>query len=185
MEFERKRLPSQKYLKECFDYDSKTGNLYWKERPIEHFKTERAWKIWNKQFPSKLALNYIHKNGYKTGAISGEMVYAHRVIYKLITGDEPDIIDHEGRDKTDNRIENLISGTFSKNSKNLNMSLRNKSGVTGVSWSEERGKWVAQIRHEGKTTNLGRFVDFNEAVKARKSAEVKLNFHPNHGKNKE
>lgn len=57
---------------------------------------------------------------------------------------------------------------------NFNQGIRknNKSGRSGVSWSEERQKWCAFICIEGKNTPLGRFNTFEEAVKAREDAEL-------------
>ncbi|EAC6762269.1 AP2 domain-containing protein, partial [Listeria monocytogenes] len=47
----------------------------------------------------------------------------------------------------------------------------NKSGVTGVCYDKNRKKWVSQITFQGKNINLGRFIRFEDAVKARKNAE--------------
>lgn len=57
---------------------------------------------------------------------------------------------------------------------NFNQGMRknNSSGKTGVSWSEDRQKWVAQICLNDKQTSLGRFDTFEEAVAARESAEL-------------
>jgi DNA-binding transcriptional regulator YiaG len=54
------------------------------------------------------------------------------------------------------------------------LSVRNKSGVKGVSHDRKRGKWVAQIKVGAKSYNLGRFNTIEEAVIARKEAEKKL-----------
>lgn len=50
----------------------------------------------------------------------------------------------------------------------------NKSGVVGVNWDKSRNKWQASIRFKGKKYNLGRFDDFELAVKVRKKAEQEL-----------
>jgi hypothetical protein len=47
----------------------------------------------------------------------------------------------------------------------------NKTGYSGVSWDKESGKWVASIYKHGKRTKLGRFVDIDQAILARKEAE--------------
>ena len=46
--------------------------------------------------------------------------------------------------------------------------------VTGVSWDKAKGKWIAQICHKQKRKNLGRFNTYEEAVAARKKAEIEL-----------
>lgn len=50
----------------------------------------------------------------------------------------------------------------------------NKSGAVGVCWDKSRGMWNANIRFRGKQYNLGRYNDFDEAVKARREAEDKI-----------
>lgn len=47
----------------------------------------------------------------------------------------------------------------------------NTSGVKGVTWDKETHKWYAYISVHRKRISLGRFKDFEEAVKARKAAE--------------
>lgn len=59
----------------------------------------------------------------------------------------------------------------------------NKSGYHGVIWDLNNNNWRARIGVEGKTLNLGSFTDKQDAIAARKAAEVKYNFHSNHGVN--
>lgn len=47
----------------------------------------------------------------------------------------------------------------------------NTSGVRGVTWDKETRKWYAYISVHRKRISLGRFKDFEDAVKARKAAE--------------
>lgn len=47
----------------------------------------------------------------------------------------------------------------------------NTSGVKGVTWDKNSRKWYAYISVHRKRISLGRFKDFEEAVKARKAAE--------------
>ena len=42
-------MPSADYLRSCFDYNPETGDLYWKQRPREHFPSINAWHMWNTQ----------------------------------------------------------------------------------------------------------------------------------------
>jgi hypothetical protein len=57
---------------------------------------------------------------------------------------------------------------------NFNQGMRknNTSGKTGVSWNEERQKWVASICLRNNPTSLGRFDTYEEAVKVREKAEM-------------
>jgi len=112
-----KKLPDTEYLLSIFEY--KDGKLFWKERPVNHFKSERGWKIFNKRYANKEA-GYNHKvNNYVEVRIDGLLHKAHRVIYKMFhTFDESLQIDHVNRDPSDNRIENLRVVTNQQNSLN-------------------------------------------------------------------
>lgn len=50
----------------------------------------------------------------------------------------------------------------------------NTSGVPGVEWVASRQRWRATICFQGRRRYLGRFVRFEDAVKARKDAEARL-----------
>ncbi len=47
----------------------------------------------------------------------------------------------------------------------------NTSGVKGVTWDKDTRKWYAYITLHRKRISLGRFKDFEEAVRVRKAAE--------------
>ena len=49
----------------------------------------------------------------------------------------------------------------------------NTSGVKGVSWYPKYNKWIARINVNKKRISLGYFENFDDAVKARKEAELK------------
>ena len=107
---------------------------------------------------------------------------AHRVIWKMIYGTEPDQIDHDDRNRSNNRLKNLHAATVVTNQQNTKKSSNNTSGVTGVSFDRVDGKWLAAIGIGGKRKTLGRFKDKEDAIKARQDAEKLYGFHPNHGK---
>lgn len=107
---------------------------------------------------------------------------AHRVIWKMVYGHDPDDIDHINGIRSDNRLMNLRNVTRAENLKNLSVSTRNKSGIIGV--CQARGKWVAQIKINGKTTHVGTFATKTEAARARLIASQKAGYHANHGKTK-
>lgn len=68
---------------------------------------------------------------------------------------------------------NLRIVTRKQNRINCGIRKCNKSGITGVSWSSQRMKWVAQIQVDGKNINLGRYSSIEDAIAARKQAEIK------------
>lgn len=175
-------LPSQDYLKECFDYNEDTGLLTWKTRPAAHFKTESKSRAFNKQFAGKPALNALSGTGYRHGALDMKVTKAHRVIWKLKTGKDADQIDHINGDKTYNAWVNLRDVGYFENGRNLAKASNNTSGYTGVNWLKSRARWVASIKTHGKTYRIGSFRNIEDAAAARKAAEKRLGFHPNHGR---
>lgn len=63
--------------------------------------------------------------------------------------------------------------TPTEQNQHLSIHRDNTSGHTGISWSDERKKWVAYICVNGKQTIIGRFLDINDAIAARKAAKKK------------
>lgn len=47
----------------------------------------------------------------------------------------------------------------------------NTSGVRGITYDRTAQKWQAQIVFKGKTYKLGRYIDKEDAIRARKMAE--------------
>lgn len=125
-----------------------------------------------------------NKNGYISVMVMGKRFMAHHIAWEIHHGFnvphgfEIDHIDHNPGNQAK---DNLRLVKRSDNAKNLSMSKANTSGVTGVSLFKKTGKWKASIKHNGKTYHLGYFHDIEEARKARADAEVKFNFHKNHG----
>lgn len=91
-------------------------------------------------------------------------------------------VDHINGIRSDNRIENLRIVKNSENSKNQKRKSTNKSGMTGVSWDTQTQRWRAHITVNGKMISLGRYIHKLDALTARKNAEIKYNFHENHGR---
>jgi hypothetical protein len=183
----RKRLPSPRLLRRLIDYNSETGEMLWKERPAWMFRPNRysrksSANYWNLQFAGKPALA-ANDRGYLVGEIFTQWQAAHRVAWAIYYGRWPNgHIDHINQQRNDNRISNLRDVTQAENSQNKRMHKNNKSGVIGVSWYPSTKKWAADIGINGKRTRLGYFASIEEAAAARKVAEHKYGFHPNHGK---
>lgn len=101
------------------------------------------------------------------------MIYMHRQILGLSTG-EAGQGDHKETGMTlDNRRSNLRPATSQQNSYNTRKPRSNTSGRKGVSWSKLRNKWIVQIRINGKKTYIGAYVLFEEACAVREAAEKK------------
>lgn len=56
---------------------------------------------------------------------------------------------------------------------NKGLRVNNTSGKVGVSFNTKRSKWVASILHEGVKYYLGTFARLEDAIKARRDAELK------------
>jgi len=184
-----KSLPSVELLRQLLEYDPETGILTWKPRPVEMFaegsRQERTCIIWNKRFAGKTAMNTSLPNGYLTGGLLKKTTYAHRAAWAIFYGEWPrQDIDHINGDRQDNRIENLRSVSRSENMRNCGMLKTNTSGTTGVSFNGKLQKWAASIQVDKKSIYLGLFSSIEEAQAARRRAEPKYRFHPNHGKRK-
>lgn len=176
-------LPPSEYLHECFTYDSLTGVLTWKQRPVIHFGSERACKIANTLFAGKQAGNVVTCSGkkYLQVTINKRLYLVHRVCYKMYHNMEPTVIDHDDGNGLHNWILNLNDGTMSDNMKNRKMLDCNQTGITGVSLTSA-GTWNAHIMTDYKARSLYTGPDLFEACCIRKSAELQYGFNKNHGK---
>lgn len=82
-------------------------------------------------------------------------------------------VDHNNHVPYDNQKSNLRKCEPSKNLMNHRKRTDNTSGVTGVYWDKGREKWLVTINTNKKMKFVGRFENFDDAVKARKEAEEK------------
>ena len=112
------------------------------------------------------------QHGYLVGYRDGEYIQLHRLVTNC---PENMIVDHIGGSTTihDNRKSNLRIVTHSQNSMNRALAINNTSGITGVSWDNQMGKWRVQIGINRERKHLGLYDNFDDAVKARKEAEEK------------
>lgn len=154
---------------EYFYYEN--GLLIWKTRPHEHFIKERTMKIWNSRF-SGLVAGTRDKNGYISIGLDCEKYYAHRVIWEMHNGQiqKGMQIDHINHIRDDNVIENLRLVSGAQNSKNMSMSIANKTGRTGV-YMLKNGKYCAMIVVDRKSIYLGCYENRDDAFMARDLAE--------------
>ncbi len=144
-----------------FDLDLKTGHF---TRKVSRGGTARAGTI----------AGSLSSSGHIQIRIDGKPYLAHRLIFFMVTGRWPEgEIDHINGDPSDNRWSNLREATHAENGRNLRKMSHNTSGVPGVSWYARLGKWQAQIQVNRKKIHLGYFTDFEDAVAARRAAEIK------------
>lgn len=173
---------TQRKLKTLFSYNPDDGSLFWNGRPRSHFKCDQAFKAWNSKYKNK-KITSVCGRGYVRVCIDYKRYKAHRIIWKMITGNDPEFeIDHINGIRTDNRRINLRSATSSENKRNQKLRKDNTSSVVGVSYLAREKKWHAQVSIFGRHISLGNHSSFDAAVKARKRVEVKYGFHENHGR---
>lgn len=120
-----------------------------------------------------------------TVTVGGNRVncYVHRLIWAWVHGEYPDdYIDHINGISSDNRLANLRAVPHKINMRNKSIPSNNTSGTNGVHWDKFTDKWIAQLQVDGKHKWLGRHNELDDAIKARKQAEVKYDYHENHGR---
>ena len=154
-----------------FRYDYETGVLYWR------------WRVSNR-IPKTLEAGVQRKSsGYLYVQVRGRLYPVHRVVMLMCYGfyGEGLEVDHINHVRNDNRLVNLRFVTRSENMRNRSVSSNSTTGVTGVSFWKARKKYIAQIGVNRKLIYLGMFETLEEAAVARAEANLKFNFHSNHG----
>ena len=157
----------EELLKELFDYDN--GCLYWKVSPARRVKVGDRFGSYE-------------PNGYRRGSIHSKYYREHRLIWLWHGLELPEgmQIDHINHNRSDNRIDNLRMVTNQENARNKkhrpNSKNREHLGVRQL----ESGRYCAEIAGSLFYDYLGSFDTLEEAIEARKTAEVKHGYHPNH-----
>ncbi|WP_312358867.1 HNH endonuclease signature motif containing protein [Mixta calida] len=178
-----KPLPPLEKLKEMFVYKEDEGLLFWKERPRHHFPSDGRFSRWNKLHPGRQAGSVSKISGYVIISIDRSCYKAHRLIWYMHTGEDPGtIMDHINHNRSDNRFSNLRKASYVSNAQNRSINCRNKSGCPGVKFYPEYNSWVVSIKVNYKAIHLGSFKDKDEAIRARRAAEIKYGYHKNHGR---
>jgi len=118
------------------------------------------------------------KDGYVQLGHHGTVYRAHILAWVWQTGSLPPKgkeLDHENKIRNDNRMDNLRLLTRGANNLNHNgPRIDSTTGARGV-YRGSRGKaWFARITVDGKIIHLGTFQTIEEAIAARKAAEVKF-----------
>lgn len=122
------------------------------------------------------------KKVYRRVMLEGKFFYTHRIIWVIMTGEQPNEIDHKDGDGLNNKWANLQEGDHLANGKNQKKPVNNTSGHTGVCYRNDSGRWRARIMVEDKMISLGTFSDKDGAIKARLEAEVEYGFSPQHNR---
>jgi hypothetical protein len=163
---------THEYLKSVLHYNPETGDFTWLVRHGSQALKGRVAGSVDTSTGKAYLIVRINRRGYK----------AHRLACFYVYGEWPeDEVDHEDGNGLHNWWGNLELATHSQNMRNRRLNKNNKSGVCGVFFYTQRGRWCASIRGNGRQIKLGRREDKFEAICLRKSAEIKFNYHENHG----
>ena len=110
-------------------------------------------------------------------------IYIHRLVASaFINNDGFTEVNHIDCNKSNNNYSNLewcsrkynCQHRHENNKGNRNkIHFNNTSGFVGISFEQNSMKWKAFITYMGKQVNIGRFVSKDDAVIARKNAELK------------
>lgn len=179
------------YVNSCFVI--KDNLLYWRDsRPRSHFTSTKVWNIWKTKCSGKEAGGFTRSRenatAYRYVSLGGVKYAAHRVVWLLSYGEWPKgVVDHIDGNGLNNSLENLQDTDQVYNSRNSQMNSLNKSGVCGVHWDSNRGKWSAMgyltVDGKKKGVYLGRFINLEDAKLAReKWQDEQGGFTERHGK---
>lgn len=132
-----------------FRYDPVTGDLIYRHVFGQSVQFNGRWA-------GKVAGGKPRLNGYISVSIKGVRFYSHRIIWALVTGNDPGnmTIDHIDGDRKNNLFQNLRLATRRQQSYN---SPGRGEYKKGVSWHEGAGKYQAHIRVGGENRYLGIF----------------------------
>lgn len=97
---------------------------------------------------SKFAGNIDKSTGYRRVRLNGKLYYEHRLVFFLVHGHLPKLVDHIDHNVLNNHPSNLRAATDSQNLVNRRGKSQSSSGYWGVSrTTANRSKpWVAQIK---------------------------------------
>jgi HNH endonuclease len=151
--FKPKQLPSLDRVLELLDYDPVSGVFRWRESRGR----VRAGAVAGCVFKNRCdGLTYL------AITIDRQLCCAHRLAFLIMTGECPDLVDHEDRDGLNNRWKNLRDGTLG-NVYNTRKPKHNASGYKNVHWHTVRKRWIVQVKAHGVFRDK-RFTVLAEAV---------------------
>lgn len=165
-------LPPQEYLNSVLSYNPETGALTWRKREwIDKRGRHKAFR-WGGR-----AAGHLRADGKFVMGVGGALHLSHRVIWKMVHGEEPECVDHINGDCSDNRLENLRNVSQAVNNRNVARRSDNTSGMAGVTYQKDRGVWRAYLKNK----TIGRFRTKQDAMDARLEAQRKAGFTERHG----
>lgn len=177
----KKALPDADLLRQLLTYNPETGELVWLPRDRAMFANTMQHARWNIHYGGKIAGCLSPTRKYRCLKILGREFFAHRIIWKLVTGADPEgEVDHINRDKIDNRWANLRDVSHSVNMMNVRMRPSNTTGHKHISWFPRLKKWTVCMGVPGKrgSRQLGYYDTIEQAVTARQGFYLQFDYAP-------
>ena len=135
-------------------------------KELVSYHEESGCFIWNDNLPyveGGKKVGWLRPDGYIGIGLDNKRYLAHRLIFLFKGGIIPNEIDHVDSNPSNNRWDNLRPCTRIQNSLNKGAYSNSKSGVKGVSWHKQRGKWTVRVMVEGKYKSFGLYDDIELA----------------------
>jgi len=108
-----------------------------------------------------------------TGYLVANVNYKVTKLHRYILDAPPDlVVDHINGNPKDNRVINLRLCSNLENTKNVSIQANNKLGYPGIRKTKDN-KFNARITYNRKEIHLGNYPTLQDAISARKLAEVK------------
>ncbi|MBR8479452.1 HNH endonuclease [Burkholderia cenocepacia] len=139
-------------LKQFVAYDPETGRFHWlRNKARAKAGDEVGW---------------IDEFGHRRMKFDGKMLLLHVVAWEMHNGPVPEglEVDHRDGNPANNVLTNLRVATRSQNMQNMKMRASNKSGVKGVNWNKNHGRFQVQICLNRKKHHGGYFDTIEEAA---------------------
>lgn len=138
--------------KQLFTYDPETGALARRPETVRACNRSRAAST----------IRTLDKDGYIVVKVEGKCYPAHRIIFLMMTGRWPHpTVDHDNRDKADNRWVNLTEATHAENNENRGPVRR--FDVPNVYKTANTGRYEARAFVGGRKRRLGTYDTPEEA----------------------
>lgn len=144
-----KKLPSALDLQNKYYYNPRTGLLSYQPRWC---RTRDVGALFKNSYKT---VGNLTETGYISTTFNKEHYLVHRLIWKMMTGDDPCFIDHINGERSDNRWSNLRSCDTYLNASNIKKQKNNTSGCTGV--AKHCGGWRCYLMINRRQIGLGCF----------------------------
>lgn len=153
-------------LKQFISYDPETGRFHWIRIPPNAHRIKVGQEV-----------GWLVASGHRRTKFGGKMHQLHILAWVLHYGPVPDgfEVDHRDGNPSNNVLSNLRLATRSQNMQNMKMRASNKTGVKGVNWNKNHGKFQVQICLNRKKHHGGYFDTIEEA--AQRARELRTEVH--------